>query len=91
MEMEMTNWNTTEPPHDRPILVYGKPTDVEADGGAGVKWLHPGVHTAYWDEIDGAFCIKGASWLGPFIKPMCWMDEPAPPTLVVAPALTPEA
>lgn len=69
-------------PKDRNILVYGKPTDVE-----GVRFTLPGVHTAYWDELDSSYCIKGASWLGPFIKPLCWMEEPSAPALVAA--LTP--
>lgn len=69
-------WMVTPPPKDRPFLAYGKPTDIE-----GCRWLSPGVHLAYWDHIDSAYCIKGATWMGPFIEPLAWQEEPAPPAL----------
>lgn len=68
-------------PKDRYFLAFGKPEDME-----GVTFKHPGVHAAYWDEIDGRFCIKGATWLGPFIDPLAWMEEPKAPPLALAPA-----
>lgn len=68
-------WQTMETvPRDRYILAWGKPTDID-----GVRWEQPGVHTVYWDGIDGAFCLKGATWLGPFIEPKFWMEEPEAP------------
>lgn len=63
------------PPKDRYILVYGQPTDIE-----GCRFTGPGVNTAYWDAIDSSFCIKGATWQGPFITPTHWAEEPPKPT-----------
>ena len=64
----------TAPKDGRSILVYGLPKDIE-----GVRFTAPGVHAAYWDSIDSSYCLKGASWLGPFIEPTHWMELPAPP------------
>lgn len=61
-------------PRDKTILVFGQPTDVE-----GVRFSMPFVCTAYWDDIDSSFCLTGASWLGPFIRPKFWMPLPKPP------------
>jgi hypothetical protein len=78
----MADWqDISSAPKDRAILVYGKPTDTDE-----VHFTAPGVHAAYWDPIDSSFCLKGATWLGPFIKPLCWMEEPAAPEMV--PVLT---
>lgn len=71
----MGEWKPiTTAPKDVSILVWGKPSDIE-----GCTFTAPGVHTAYWDEIDSSFCIKGATWLGPFIKPTHWQPLPEPP------------
>lgn len=78
MDTQKPDWNRAETaPKVRAILVYGKPTDIE-----GCEFIVPGVHTAYWDEIDRRFCIKGATWLGPFIDPLCWQEEPSAPQFV---------
>lgn len=73
----MTEWQPIEtaPKDGTGILVYGLPSDIE-----GVRFTSPGVHAAYWDSIDSAFCLKGASWLGPFIKPTHWQPLPEPPS-----------
>jgi hypothetical protein len=67
----MSEWRFDAPPKDRPFLTYGKPSDIE-----GVRWFVDGVHLAYWDDMDSEFCIKGATWMGPFIEPKAWMEEP---------------
>jgi len=73
------DWRPIETaPKDRGILVYGKPEDIE-----GVRFLSNGVHAAYWDDIDSRFCLKGATWMGPFIDPICWQEEPYAPELVL--------
>jgi len=75
--MSEMEWKPVETiPRDRCVLVWGQPTD---NADRGVRFLQPGVHTAYWDSIDSAFCIKGSDWTGPFIEPLFWMDEPTPP------------
>lgn len=56
------------------IAVFGKPEDA-----ADLKFTAPGVHAAYWDSIDEAFCLDGASWFGPFIEPSKWQPLPPPP------------
>lgn len=76
----MADWRPMKTaPKDRGILVYGKPEDIE-----GIHFTAAGVHAVYWDDIDGRFCLKGATWLGPFITPLCWQDEPKPPQMVIA-------
>jgi len=69
-------WNPIEtaPKDGTNILVYGKPTDIE-----GCEFRTAGVHAAYWDAIDRSFCLKGATWLGPFIAPSHWQHLPEPP------------
>lgn len=60
------------PPKDRYFLAYGKPTDVcDIVSGLPLGW-----HTAYWDSIDEAFCVSGASWMGPFIEVLEWQELP---------------
>jgi hypothetical protein len=72
----MTKWKPIKgAPKGTPILVYGKPTDVE-----GLKFQSSGVFTAYWDSVDGSFCLSGATWEGPFIKPTHWMPLPTAPS-----------
>lgn len=61
------------------FLAFGKPSDVEG----GVKNLPLGWYSAYWDEIDSAFCVSGATWLGPFIVPLAWCELPENPKLEV--------
>lgn len=56
------------------ILVYGQPKDTE-----DLRFTGPGIHAAYWDEIDQAYCLDGGTWLGPFIAPTHWMPLPEPP------------
>lgn len=88
MTPDQNGWLPIETaPKDRPILVFGQPTDIE-----NCRFLKPAVYAAYWDEIDRSFCIKGATWLGPFIDPTHWMLEPQPPvshlTLGTSPVTT---
>jgi hypothetical protein len=44
-----------------------------------VRYERPGWHTAAWDPVDGAFCLTGGTWEGPFIKPKFWMPLPDQP------------
>ena len=64
----------TAPRDGTSVLVFGRPTDIE-----GCEFTAPGVHAAYWDSIDSCFCLKGSTWLGPFIEPSHWMPLPAHP------------
>lgn len=48
------------------FLAFGKPTDVED----GVINLPLGWYSAYWDSLDEAYCLSGATWNGPFIRPL---------------------
>lgn len=34
----------------------------------------------YWCDIDGAWCVSGSTWVGPWIKPTHWMPLPPPPS-----------
>lgn len=61
-------------PHDRKILAWGRPSDTDL-----VRFQSAGWHTAIWDEIDGAFCLTGGSWEGPFIDPEFWTEIPENP------------
>ena len=61
------------------ILVYGQPSDLVIDENTLVSFKAPRVYTAAWDEIDGAFCLSGGSWLGPFVGPTHFMPLPPPP------------
>lgn len=63
-------------PKDRSILIWGQPKNTDMVGFNG-----PGIFTAYWDSIDQAFCLSGASYLGPFVKPLLWMELPEKPEL----------
>lgn len=82
----MSEWQSMESaPKDRCILVWGQPTDMP-----NTRFLKPGVHAAYWDPIDQSFCLKGADWTGPFIEPVCWQEEPAPPQLALTPSNEPQ-
>ena len=70
------DWQPIETaPKDRTILVYGQPTDIPE-----LQFTGPGTFTAYWDEIDSAFCLTGGTWRGPFIKPTHWMPLPPLPS-----------
>lgn len=72
----ISDWRPIETaPHDKNILVFGKPTDIE-----GLCFNEPGIFTAYWDDIDRSFCLSGATWLGPFISPSHWMPLPTAPS-----------
>ena len=73
----MSEWMPIETaPKDHAILVYGKAQDTQ---NPLVRFTKAGVYSAYWDEIDDSFCLSGASWVGPFIKPTHWMPLPEPP------------
>lgn len=65
------------PPKDREFLAWGKHSGVQ--NALSPAW-RPSWHVVYWDAIDGAFCVSGATWLGPFIEPTHWQPLPAPPS-----------
>ena len=72
--------DTGKPPWEgTTVLVFGKPEDLVINGDVLVHFKKPLVCTANWDELDGAFCLTGGSWLGPFIEPTHWMSLPEPP------------
>lgn len=77
----MSEWRTIDsaPRDGTRVLVYGKPEPLRMDGETLVEWNITGVHAAYWDACDGAFCLDGGSWLGPFIEPTHWQPLPEPP------------
>lgn len=56
------------------ILVWGKPKNTKL-----LQFTKPGWHTAYWDGIDQSFCLTGATFEGPFIKPKLWLPLPDAP------------
>lgn len=56
------------------ILVWGKPKNTKM-----VRYERAGWHTAAWDHVDGAFCLTGGTYEGPFIKPKFWMALPVAP------------
>ena len=64
----------TAPRDGTTILVYGQPTSTEM-----VRFKRPGIHSAAWDTIDGAFCLTGGTWEGPFIEPTHWLPLPSAP------------
>lgn len=73
----MTEWYDAEkfpPPKDRNILIWGKASDID-----GLSFTTPGMFLAYFDSIDGCFCANTATWLGPFIEPIYWAEEPEKP------------
>src|ERR1039458_1322669 len=41
------------------FLAWGKPKETSL-----IKFSSPGWHVAYWDNIDQAFCLSGATWAG---------------------------
>jgi hypothetical protein len=73
-----TQWQLMETaPLDRLVLVWGvldPHPDFRHLYGAE---LRPRLFTAYWDEIDQAWCINGATWLGPWVTALAW--QPLPP------------
>lgn len=64
----------TAPRNGNTILVYGKPKNTKL-----LQFTKAGIHTAYWDPIDQAFCLTGGTWEGPFIKPKKWQPTPELP------------
>jgi hypothetical protein len=73
----LTNWRTDiENIHkDRVVLIWGVP---EKHPHLEVTYSGPGIFSAYWDKLDGAFCLTGGDWLGPFIKPLKWAEVDYP-------------
>lgn len=61
------------------FLAFGKPSDA----GNDVKNLPLGWYSAYYDGFTEAFCVSGATWLGPFIVPLAWCELPENPKLEV--------
>src|SRR5690554_5115836 len=58
---EPTGWQPIETaPRDGSILVFGQPTDLP---DRSATFSGPAAHVAYWDEIDGSYCLSGATWL----------------------------
>ena len=65
----------TAPKDGTSILVFGKPSEVKG----AIIFRKLGAFTAYFDACDDAFCLSGATWMGPFINPTHWMPLPTPP------------
>jgi len=66
----------TAPKDGNIILLFGIPS---IHPHLKVEFLGPDIFTAYWDQIDDAFCMNGGDWLGPFIEASHWMPLlPAP-------------
>lgn len=63
-------------PKDKHILLYG----IVTGGDDSVKFTDkPMMLTGYYDMIDDAWCSTTASWNGPFIKAIAWMELPESP------------
>jgi len=73
------DWKRTEPPKDRNVLVYGQPEGEYGSSGQNSYMFTRDVYLARWDDVDEAFCLKGGGWLGPFIEPIAWAEEPEAP------------
>lgn len=73
-------WKTIDTaPKDALILLYGllRPHPEQAELYGGLD--RPTRAAGYWDEIDGAWCVAGSTWLGPWFDPTAWTDLPPPP------------
>lgn len=72
----VVGWRTMDsaPKDGERVLVWGQPENT-----GELTFHRAGAHTAYWDEIDGAFCLSGSTWQGPFVHPTHWMPLPAAP------------
>lgn len=61
------------------LLLRGKlqpiPSNQELYSGLEL----PATTAGYWDTIDVAWCIVGATWTGPFFEPTHFMHIPSPP------------
>ena len=61
-------------PKDRRILLFGHLQPFE-----GLRVRGSEIFTGYWDDIDGAWCGSGSTWIGPFYVPTHWQELPNPP------------
>lgn len=69
----------TAPKNYSQILVW-QPTSFDTmDGETKMASSPAGPYNAHWDTIDGAWCLSGGTWLGPFLEPTHWMPLPAAP------------
>lgn len=77
----MTKWQLIEtaPKDGRTILIFGKPDNLVINESELLTFKQEAIYTAAWDEMDGAFCLSGGSWLGPFVDPTHWMPLPKLP------------
>jgi len=76
----MTIWCKGESaPKDRAIVVYGTPEGEYGSSRQNTAFWPLGIYLAQYDDCDDAFCLKGGGWLGPFIKPIAWAEEPESP------------
>ena len=72
----MTNWRpiTNETPRDKRVLLFGQMKPME-----GLRTNGPEVFSGYWDDIDGAWCGSGSTWVGPFYDVTHWQELPEAP------------
>lgn len=70
-------------PRDRHLLLWVEPYEVMQYGtnpeSVGLEVTERTITTGYWDQIDGAWCVSSATWVGPFVEPVAWMSLPQPP------------
>jgi len=52
---------------DRLILIYGMLKSMADKPLSSNVW-----HVGYWDNVDHAWCVTGATWLGPWIEAIGW-------------------
>jgi len=73
---EWPDWQPIETaPKDENILLHGVPESTDE-----IRFgPEPRSYSGYWDEIDGAWCMSGATWVGPFIAATHWMPLPSAP------------
>lgn len=74
----LRQWQPIETaPKHLDLLLFGeqKPGSVNC----GVFYADPMIFVGYWDEIDGAWCATGTTWLGPFFNATHWMHLPEKP------------
>jgi hypothetical protein len=70
---------STAPKDGTQLMVWQpQPFDTTHDG---VKMARSpaGPYNAHWDVMDGAWCLSGGTWVGPFLEPTHWMPLPRKP------------
>lgn len=66
-------------PRDELILLYGKLEPHPDNRQLYGRLELPTIVTAYWCEIDEAWCPMGSTWVGPWFSPTHWRPLPTPP------------